>query len=95
MGINFYTYFCTKQIKRYMPTLFEIFGLRFFFFSNEHEPIHVHVENGDGRIKVQLTPTIEVVDGRGMKAKDIKKALTIIELYQEDIMDTWQKYFSK
>lgn len=78
-----------------MPTLFEIFGLRFFFFSNEHEPIHVHVENGDGRIKVQLTPTIEVVDERGMKAKDIKKALTIIELYQEDIMDTWQKYFSK
>lgn len=78
-----------------MPTLFEIFGLRFFFFSNEHEPIHVHVENGDGRIKVQLTPTIEVVDGRGMKAKDIKKALTIIELYQEDIMNTWQKYFSK
>ena len=78
-----------------MPTLFEIFGLRFFFFSNEHEPIHVHVENGDGQIKVLLTPTIEVVDGRGMKAKDIKKALTIIELYQEDIMNTWQKYFSK
>lgn len=78
-----------------MPTLFEIFGLRFFFFSNEHEPIHVHVENGDGRIKVQLTPTIEVVDEHGMKAKDIKKALTIIELYQEDIMNTWQKYFSK
>lgn len=78
-----------------MPTLFEIFGLRFFFFSNEHEPIHVHVENGDGRIKVQITPTIEVVEERGMKPKDIKKALTIIELYQEDIKNTWQSYFSK
>lgn len=78
-----------------MPTLFEIFGLRFFFYANEHEPIHVHVENGDGRIKIQVTPTIEIVEGRGMKSKDIKKALTIVELYQEDIINAWQSFFSK
>ena len=28
-----------------MPTLFELFGMRFFFYSLEHLPIHVHVEN--------------------------------------------------
>lgn len=78
-----------------MPTLFEIFGLRFFFYANEHEPIHVHVENGDGRIKIQVTPTIEIVEERGMKSKDIKKAITIVELYQEDIIDAWQSFFSK
>lgn len=78
-----------------MPTLFEIFGLRFFFYANEHEPIHVHVENGDGRIKIQVAPTIEIVEGRGMKQKDIKKALTIVELYQEDIVKSWQSFFSK
>lgn len=77
-----------------MPTLFEIFGLRFYFFSNEHEPVHVHVENADGKIKVQLTPTIEVIGGRGMKAKDIKKALSIIELCQDDIIKAWDSYFS-
>ena len=31
-----------------MPELFIMFGLRFHFWSREHEPIHVHVENSDG-----------------------------------------------
>ena len=26
-----------------MPKIYEYFGFIFFFFSNEHEPIHVHV----------------------------------------------------
>jgi len=29
-----------------MPTLLRIFGLRFFFYLDEHLPIHVHVECG-------------------------------------------------
>lgn len=78
-----------------MPTLFEIFGLRFFFFSNEHEPVHVHVENSDGRIKIQITQTIEVIENKGMKQKDVKKAVGIAELYKEEIVNSWQMYFSK
>lgn len=30
-----------------MPKIFEYFGYVFFFYSNEHEPIHVHVKNGE------------------------------------------------
>ena len=37
-----------------MPTLFTIFGLRFYFYSEEHFPIHVHVRNSDGRAKIQV-----------------------------------------
>ena len=29
-----------------MPKIFEYFGFIFFFYSNEHEPIHVHVTHG-------------------------------------------------
>ena len=29
-----------------MPQLFTLFGLRFMFYSNDHEPIHVHVVKG-------------------------------------------------
>ena len=29
-----------------MPKIYEYFGFIFFFFSNEHEPIHVHVMKG-------------------------------------------------
>ena len=27
-----------------MPKIFEYFGFIFYFYSNEHEPIHVHVK---------------------------------------------------
>lgn len=30
-----------------MPKIFEYFGFVFFFYSNEHEPIHVHVIRGE------------------------------------------------
>jgi hypothetical protein len=29
-----------------MPKIYEYFGFIFFFYSNEHEPIHVHVIKG-------------------------------------------------
>lgn len=31
-----------------MPEIFRFFGFSFFFYSREHEPIHVHVEGHDG-----------------------------------------------
>jgi hypothetical protein len=44
---------CTKPY--IIPTILDVFGLRFYFYSEEHEPIHVHVENDDGRAKYALT----------------------------------------
>ena len=37
-----------------MPTVFSVFGLRFFFYSNEHRPIHIHVRNADGEAKFDV-----------------------------------------
>lgn len=34
-----------------MPTVFELFGIRYFFYSGDHEPIHIHLENADGRAR--------------------------------------------
>lgn len=75
-----------------MPTIFEIFGLRFYFYSDEHLPIHVHIENGDGKAKVNIEPEIELVSNRGIKSKDIKKALVLIETYKEEIIEAWNEY---
>lgn len=38
-----------------MPEIFRIFGLKFYFFSREHEPIHVHVKNADGNAKIKTS----------------------------------------
>lgn len=48
--------------------------MRFYFYSLEHLPIHVHIENGDGRAKINVE-TLELVENQGIKPKDIKKAL--------------------
>ncbi len=74
-----------------MPTLFELFGMRFFFYSNEHLPIHVHVANGDGRAKINIE-TLELVENIGIKPKDIKKAMLLAEMYQQEIMAKWEEY---
>ena len=49
---------CYNIIQRYagcgMPTVFREDGYRFFFFSDEHLPEHIHVEKGDGYMRVEL-----------------------------------------
>lgn len=75
-----------------MPTLFELFGLRFFFFSDDHAPIHVHVVKGDDDAKIALRPEIRLVYNHGLKARDVKRALEIVRLYEEEIVEVWYKY---
>lgn len=51
-----------------MPTLFIIFVLRFFFYSNEHLPIHIHVRNADGEEKFEVEE-VKLVSNKGLKTK--------------------------
>ncbi len=74
-----------------MPTLFIIFGLRFFFYSNEHLPIHVHVRNADGEAKFEVDP-VQLVDNKGIKRKDISLAESLIEENNEIIIAKWKEY---
>ena len=34
-----------------MPEVFRFFGFSFFYYSKEHEPVHIHVEGNDGMAK--------------------------------------------
>ncbi|WP_026631347.1 DUF4160 domain-containing protein [Dyadobacter alkalitolerans] len=74
-----------------MPTLFIIFGLRFYFYSNEHLPIHIHVKNADGEAKFEVNP-VKLVDNRGIKKKDINLAESLIEENKEIIIAKWKEY---
>jgi hypothetical protein len=77
-----------------MPELFRLFGIRFFFFSNEHLPVHVHIKNADGEAKFQIRP-VQLVENRGMKSKDIHLAESIIEENEELIEQKWKEYFNR
>ena len=76
-----------------MPTLFTIFGLRFYFYSEEHLPIHVHVRNSDGRAKIQVAPEVVLIENKGIKPNDLKKALILTNLYKEQITEFWYEFF--
>lgn len=58
-----------------MPTILVIFGLRFYFYADEHLPIHVHIENSDGKAKIILEPNINLAENNGIKPQDIKRAI--------------------
>jgi len=42
-----------------MPKIFEKNGYRFFFYSNEHRPIHVHVRDGAGEAVFDVELRVE------------------------------------
>ena len=37
-----------------MPKIFEYLGILIFFYSNEHEPIHVHAKKGEFESKAEF-----------------------------------------
>ena len=48
-----------------MPTIFEYFGFIFKFYSNEHEPIHVHVIKGEAEVVFEIiVDNAEIVEIR-------------------------------
>lgn len=78
-----------------MPTVLFIFGIRFFFYPNDHEPIHVHVEYQGCSAKIQVHPAVELIENNGLKSQTIKKALDTVEFYKDDIISEWHKVFTK
>ena len=74
-----------------MPELFRMFGMKFFFFSLEHNPIHIHVQNGDGKAKFNLIPEIKLIEAKGMKPKDLVLAEALINERREEIIAKWHE----
>lgn len=77
-----------------MPTVLLIFGIRFFFYPNDHEPIHIHIEYQGKSAKIQVEPEVSVVENNGLKAQTIKKAVDTVVFYKEDIIAAWHKVFN-
>ena len=75
-----------------MPTLFQIFGLRFYFYSLEHTPIHVHVQKEDSEAKIEVSPDMKVIYNHGLKPQDLKRAVAVAELYRDEIISKWEEY---
>lgn len=69
------------------------------FYSNDHEPIHVHVIKGKGSIKesakFNIEPEITLITNKGLQSNEIKLAEMIIEENKELISERWNEFFNK
>ncbi|HEY0262456.1 MAG TPA: DUF4160 domain-containing protein [Chitinophagales bacterium] len=78
-----------------MPNVFIVDGFVFYFYSREHSPIHIHVEDADAAIKIELETEVILVENKGMKPKQVKKAMKIAEERKAEIIAKWNAYFGK
>jgi hypothetical protein len=82
-----------------MPVIFSFFGLRFMFFSNDHEPVHIHVVKGKGNSDesavFQVYPEVELRGNHGLKPSELKMAEALIEENKETIIENWNIFFKK
>lgn len=75
-----------------MPTLFILFGFRFFFWSNEHQPIHVHISKGECEARYCIEP-LELTENYGFKKNELRMIESILEENKEIIIERWNEYF--
>jgi Domain of unknown function (DUF4160) len=75
-----------------MPRIFEKDGFRFFFYSNEHLPIHVHVRRGGGEAVFVIEDTVELRESQGLNVSDLGKAQSLAEENKALIMRKWNEH---
>ena len=100
---NIFIRFAIRNSKlKFMPKIYEYFGFIFYFYSNEHEPIHVHVIHGDKESIFDLIiqngelSKINVRRKKGaemLSEKDRNIAETFIFRYHKEIIDKWITFF--
>ena len=85
-----------------MPKLYEYLGILIFFYSNEHEPIHVHAKYGEFQSKAELIiekgKIVEIrispIKGsRPLTGNELKKFKDFLEVYAREIVNKWVDYF--
>ena len=85
-----------------MPKLYEYFGLIILFYSNEHEPIHVHGKYQGKESKAEIIfedgkfIEVRIIDVNGkepLDSQNLKKFRKLVETYRDDIVRKWVDFF--
>ncbi len=85
-----------------MPKLYEYFGLIILFYSNEHEPIHVHCKYQGKESKADIIfengkfIEVRISEVRGkapLDSQNLKKIKRVVEAYRDDIVRKWVDFF--
>ena len=85
-----------------MPKIYDYLGIVFLFYSNEHEPLHVHAKYGDCEsvfvivFEDGIVKKIETRKNRGIEPlpqAKFSEAHRFVKKYAVDIAMKWHKIF--
>lgn len=79
-----------------MPVVFRYKGYKFFFYSNEGEPLeplHIHVRRGECVAKFWTEPLVTLDEAYGFRASELREISDAIEENKELIERYWHEYF--
>ena len=85
-----------------MPKIFEYLGIIIMFYSNEHEPIHVHGKHQSFESKAEFIiqdgriASINIKNVKGKKSlpkKELKEFKNFVNKFKDDIVQKWIDYF--
>ncbi len=77
-----------------MPTILRLDGYRFFFFSDEHMPEHIHVEKADSYARIELE-SLKVTDSYNLTSKELKNIVKLVNKNKTKLKEGWDEYFKK
>lgn len=78
-----------------MPTVLRLGPYRFYFYAGDRdEPEHVHVERDDNVAKFWLDP-VRLQRSGGFGSGEINRIQRLVEENREDLMRSWNEYFSR
>lgn len=85
-----------------MPKLYEYLGLVIFFYSNEHEPVHVHAryQGCESKIEIILKEgtvvelrTKAVTGKRPLSTPQLRDFEELVGKLADEIVQSWISYF--
>jgi Domain of unknown function (DUF4160) len=80
-----------------MPVVFRYKGYRFFFFSNEGnplEPMHIHVRHGQTTAKFWMLPQVSLAESYGMNPAEFRELMRVAEKNRELIERYWNEHLN-
>jgi len=77
-----------------MPEIFRFNNIRFFFFSQDHEPVHVHIRQA-GRIVIIVIDSLEVKNNKGFRSNEIRLLQNKVKEHADLIKEMWHEHFTQ
>ncbi|MGH9380220.1 MAG: DUF4160 domain-containing protein [Thermoanaerobaculia bacterium] len=75
-----------------VPVVFTKEGFRFFFYSNEHRPIHLHVPKGGGEAVITVEGDVELRESVGLEVQELRRAQDLAREHRDPVVRKWHEH---